>query len=75
MIAQGTVDAVENLPKVGEFLIEIGAISIEQVSTVLAAQQRGDGRLFGEIAIEMGFVDDSAIDNYLDLKFGPLRAR
>jgi hypothetical protein len=59
----------EGTPRVGEFLVGIGAMSEEQVQTVLAAQQDQPDRLFGEIAIEKGFIDDSAIKRYLDSKF------
>jgi len=38
----------------------------EQVDQVLKLQQNGDNRLFGEIAIEQGFINDKAIKAYLD---------
>jgi len=51
--------------KIGEGLIRIGAMNREQVEKVLQKQRDGDKRLFGEIAVEMGFVDIQAIINYL----------
>lgn len=51
--------------KIGEGLIRIGAMSREQVENVLHQQKKGDKRLFGEIAVELGFVDIQAIINYL----------
>ena len=52
--------------KIGEALVRIGAMTPEQVDQVLKLQQDGDGRLFGEIAIEQGFINDKAVKAYLD---------
>jgi hypothetical protein len=54
--------------RIGEALVRIGAMSLEQVEQVLKLQQHGDNRLFGEIAIEQGFINDKAIKAYLDAK-------
>lgn len=51
--------------KIGEGLIRIGAMTRDQVENVLEQQKTGDKRLFGEIAVELGFVDIQAIINYL----------
>jgi len=51
--------------KIGEGLVRIGAMTKEQVVTVLKKQKGGDARLFGEIAVDMGFVDIQAIIEYL----------
>jgi mannitol/fructose-specific phosphotransferase system IIA component len=51
--------------RIGEFLVKIGAITEEQVQQVLARQKQEPNRLFGEIAIELGFIDDSAIERYI----------
>ena len=48
--------------KIGEGLIRIGAISKEQVKEILKLQKEGDDRLFGEIAIALGYINDKAID-------------
>ncbi|MBN1836458.1 MAG: hypothetical protein JW820_11450 [Spirochaetales bacterium] len=56
--------------RIGEALVRIGAMKPEQVDAVLAAQRGGDDRLFGEIAIEKGFINDKAIKAYLDSKAG-----
>jgi len=37
--------------KIGEFLIQIGAMKQYQVDDVLRVQKDGDKRMFGEIAI------------------------
>ena len=52
--------------RIGEGLIRIGAISKEQVNLVLKKQEQGDSRLFGEIAVDLGFVDIEAIIKYLE---------
>ena len=54
--------------RIGQGLIRIGAMTEEQVKDVLTRQKDNDSRLFGEIAIELGYVDDEAIKRYLDSK-------
>ena len=54
--------------RIGEFLVQIGAIKQYQVDDVLRLQKEGDTRLFGEIAIELGFIDDEAIKKYLEYR-------
>jgi hypothetical protein len=51
--------------KIGEGLVRIGAMTDAQVNDVLKRQKQGDKRLFGEIAVELGYVDVEAIINYL----------
>ena len=51
---------------IGEVLIQIGAMRKYQVEDVLRAQRDGDKRLFGEIAIEFGYINDGAIKRYTD---------
>jgi len=51
--------------KIGEGLVRIGAMSADQVHAVLKKQKNGDNRLFGEIAVELGFVDIQAVIEYL----------
>jgi hypothetical protein len=51
--------------KIGEGLVRIGAMTKTQVEDVLKRQKAGDKRLFGEIAVDLGFVDVEAIINYL----------
>ncbi len=52
----------------GEGLIRIGAMKKEAVDDVLSRQTAGDKRLFGEIAIDLGYIDDQAIMSYLESK-------
>ena len=56
--------------KIGEALVRIGAMKSYQVDDVLRLQNGGDRRLFGEIAIELGYIDDQAIRKYLSSKKG-----
>jgi hypothetical protein len=52
--------------RIGEFLVTIGAITEEQVQHVLRLQGGGDTRIFGEIALELGYLDDEAIKRYVE---------
>jgi hypothetical protein len=54
--------------RIGEFLVRIGVITQEQLRKVLKKQEQNPDKLFGEIAIEMGFIDDDAITKYLASK-------
>ena len=44
----------------------MGAINPDQVDAVLAAQKAGDKRLFGQIALAMGFIEDNSLRRYAD---------
>ena len=52
--------------RIGDFLVKIGAMSPEQVGHVLRLQESGDSRIFGEIALELGYLNDDAIKRYVD---------
>jgi hypothetical protein len=52
--------------RIGEFLLRVGAMSPEQIEQVLHAQKSGDARLFGEIALELGYIRDDAVKRYLE---------
>ncbi len=52
--------------KIGEFLVKIGAIKKWQVEDILIVQQSGDTRMFGEIAIAFGYIDDKALMQYVE---------
>jgi hypothetical protein len=54
--------------KIGDGLVRIGAMSCEQKQEGLRRQNAGDHRLFGEIAIELGFINDEALQSYLGIK-------
>jgi len=52
--------------RIGDFLLRIKAIKPEQVQEVLRIQKAGDKRLFGEIALELGYIDDNSVKRFLD---------
>jgi hypothetical protein len=52
--------------RIGDFLLKIGAMTPEQVEEVLRLQEGGDTRIFGEIALELGYLNDDAIKRYVD---------
>jgi len=54
--------------RIGEALVRIGAMTPEQVDQVLKLQQNGDNRLFGEIAIECGYINDEVLKKYVEAK-------
>lgn len=60
----------DSTQRIGDFLVRIGAMATEQVYEVLTKQQMEPGRLFGEIAIELGYINDAAIDKFLSEKRG-----
>ena len=55
--------------KIGEYLVQNGVMSSSQVATVINHQKEGDARLFGEIAIELGYLaNNEPIDKFLELQ-------
>ena len=52
--------------KIGEFLLEIEAIKPYQVEDIIRMQRADDTRLFGEIAIEFGYINDAALRKYIE---------
>ena len=55
--------------KIGDYLVGIGALSATQVTVVINHQQAGDARLFGEIAMELGYLaDNEPIDKFLEFQ-------
>ena len=52
--------------RIGEILLLNGMIKAEQVETVLGAQKAGDKRLFGAIAVSLGFIEDNALRRWAD---------
>ncbi len=55
--------------RVGDFLIRIGAITPAQLAEVIKIQDaEEEPRLLGEIAIELGYIDDAVIQRYLTEK-------
>lgn len=54
--------------KIGEFLVKIGAMQQWQVEDILKVQTSGDPRMFGELAISLGYIDDTALMKYVESK-------
>ncbi len=54
--------------KTGETLVRIGAIKPFQVEDVLRTQRIGDNRLFGEIEIDFGYINDEMRKKYVEAK-------
>jgi len=56
--------------RLGEALVRNGAMTDEQVKQVLLRQREQSGldKLFGEIAVELQFVDQQTIEKILDQK-------
>lgn len=55
--------------RIGDFLVTIGAMNEQQVEEVLRIQREAEEpRMFGEIAIELGYIDDAALRKYVEQK-------
>ena len=53
--------------RIGEYLVTKGAMTASQVTVVINHQKTGDERLFGEIALELGYLaDNEPIDKFLE---------
>jgi hypothetical protein len=51
---------------IGDIMVLMGIMTIEQVQVVLAKQNAGDNRLFGAIALSLGLIEDSSLRRYAD---------
>jgi hypothetical protein len=51
---------------IGQGLVRSRAITARQVDAILTIQRRDDDRLFGEIAVDLGYTDDRTISEYLE---------
>ena len=51
-------------------MVRIGAMTARDVNVVLEQQQKEPEKLFGQIAIELGYIDDAAVDRYLKERRG-----
>ena len=52
--------------KIGEGLKEMGEMTEEQVQEILLLQEKGDDRLFGEIAVDIGYIDLLSVIRYME---------
>jgi len=51
--------------KIGEAMVQSQAMTQDQCEIVLAKQKNGDERKFGEIAIELGYIDFQTLISFL----------
>lgn len=52
--------------RLGEFLLAIGAMTEEQGEQVLEEQKNRPDDVVAQIAIEMGLIEDAAVDRYFE---------
>ena len=50
---------------IGEHLLAVGAVTEAQIARIVAMQQSGDKRLFGQIANELGYLSEKDLVSYL----------
>ncbi len=51
--------------RIGDYLVRVGIMNRDQVDAVIIRQFDQPKKLFGEIAIEMGYIDTRPIRTYL----------
>jgi len=57
-----------NEEKIGQWLVNAGAMTQDDVEAVLEEQKNGNDSLFGVIAMENGFIDPEILLTYAELK-------
>jgi hypothetical protein len=62
------VEELESQERIGQFLVRIGAMTQDQVEDVLRFQEKNPHSLFGMIAIEKGYINDTALRVWLSAK-------
>ena len=55
----------DSTERLGDMLVRLGALSKEQVAEVLSYQKEHPGMLFGQIAVQLGFITEEVLDKYL----------
>ncbi len=51
--------------KIGEFLVRIEEIRPQQVENILLRQQCGDRRRFGEIAVDLRYIEKQKLEEFV----------
>ena len=51
--------------RIGEGLTRKGVLQTAQVDEILTIQRNGDNRLFGEIALDLGYITVRSLIDYL----------
>ncbi len=52
--------------RIGDGMVKMGEMTESQVKTVLKIQQDGDTRLFGEIAVDLDYIDIDCVIRYME---------
>lgn len=52
--------------RIGDGLVKMGEMTDEQVLDVLQKQKDGDRRLFGEIAVDLDYIDIGSVIRYIE---------
>ncbi|HUX51056.1 MAG TPA: hypothetical protein VMW73_09675 [Spirochaetia bacterium] len=52
------------MQRIGDFFLNAGLMTAQQVEATLEVQRAGDKRRFGEIAFELGFVENNSLTRY-----------
>ena len=52
--------------RIGDGLVKMGEMRAEQVMEILQRQKDGDSRLFGEIAVDLEYIDIGSIIRYIE---------
>ncbi len=52
--------------RIGDGMVKLGEMTSEQVIEVLQRQKDGDSRLFGEIAVDLDYIDIGSVIRYLE---------
>jgi hypothetical protein len=55
----------DSTERLGEMLVRLGALSNEQVAEILSYQKEHPGMLFGQIAVQLGFLTEELLNKYL----------
>ncbi|HON80377.1 MAG TPA: hypothetical protein PK544_17935 [Spirochaetota bacterium] len=52
--------------KIGQYLVRLDYLSFEQAEEVLRIQQENPGMKFGDIAVELGYIDRDILEEYIN---------
>ena len=52
--------------KIGQYLVRLDFLSFEQAEEVLRIQQENPGMKFGDIAVELGYIDRDILEEYIN---------
>ena len=55
----------DSTERLGELLVRMGALSQEQVEEILRYQKEHPDMLFGQIAVQRGYISEKVLQQYL----------